>query len=93
MYTLVNWFIIGSGNGLSPLWHQVTTLTNDDSLVIRSLGPNVCEICIQTYQLSYRNVNVKMPSAKWLPICLALIIQEHIRLRQQQQMQNLGPFY
>ena len=28
----LDWVIIGSGNGLLPIWHQAITWTNDDLL-------------------------------------------------------------
>ena len=40
----VNYVIIGSGNGLSPVWHQVITQTIADLLLIRPLDMNFSKI-------------------------------------------------
>ena len=32
MYILLNWIIIGSGNGLAPVWCQAITWANDGLL-------------------------------------------------------------
>ena len=39
VYVSVNWVIIGSGNGLSPLWCQAITWTNAGLLSIGLLSP------------------------------------------------------
>ena len=42
-YMSVNWFSIGSDNGLSPVWRQAITWTNAKLLSIRPLGTNLSE--------------------------------------------------
>ena len=44
LYVPVNWAIIGSGNGSSPVQRQAITLTNVDLLSIGTLGTNFSEI-------------------------------------------------
>ena len=44
---LVNWVIIGSGNGLAPVWCQAITWTNADSLSICPVGTCFSEIWIK----------------------------------------------
>ena len=48
-YVLVNWVIIGSGNGLLPERIQAITWTNADWLWIVSLGINFIEIWIKIH--------------------------------------------
>ena len=38
MYASVNWFIIGSANGLKFVWRHAITGTNADLLPISSIG-------------------------------------------------------
>ena len=40
VYVSVNWVIIGSGNGLSPVWRQAITWINDALLSIGHYGTN-----------------------------------------------------
>ena len=47
LYVSVNWVRIGSGNGLSPVWHQAITWTNAGLLSIGRLGTNFSEIQIK----------------------------------------------
>ena len=60
---------IGSGNELSPVWHQAITWTNADLLSIRPLVMNFSEIWIKTQNFSFIKMHLKMLSAKWLPFC------------------------
>ena len=45
---MMNKVIIGSGNGLMPVWHQAITFTNGDFLcyINQTLGANLYEILI-----------------------------------------------
>ena len=62
---------IGSGNGLSPVRHQVITATNTD-LSIGSLASNVSEVVIKIQTFFWREMHLKMPSAKWRSFYLNL---------------------
>ena len=46
-YKSVNWVNIGSDNGLTPVWHQAITWTNDDLLSFGPLRTNFSEIRIK----------------------------------------------
>ena len=65
----MNWATIGSGNGLSSVWHQAITWTNADLLSIWSLGTNFNEIQINILKLSFVGMHLKMLSVKWWPFC------------------------
>ena len=52
----VNWLDFGSGNGLSPLWHQAITWNNAGSLSIGTLGTNLSETEIKIQNLAFENV-------------------------------------
>ena len=64
--------IIGSDNGLSPGRRQAITWTNDEILLIGSLGTNFSQILIKIYTFSFKKMHWKMPSGKWRPSCLSL---------------------
>ena len=65
----MNWVIIGPGNGLSPVRHQAITWTNAGLLSIRPLGTNFSEIRIKTQKISFKEMHLKMLSAKQRPFC------------------------
>ena len=60
--TLVNYAIIGSGNGLSPVWHQAIIWTNVDLLPIRPLATNFSEISIEIQWFAFEKMNLKISS-------------------------------
>ena len=64
--------IIGADNGLSPGWRQAIIRTNAGILLIGPLGTNFSEILIWIQTFSFRQVHLKMSSAKWRPFCLGL---------------------
>ena len=68
------WVSIGSGNGLLPLQHHAIIQTNDGSFLIGPLGTIFSEIIIKLQQFLYKNMSLKMSSAKWQPLC---ILQYH----------------
>ena len=72
IYASVNYAIIGSENDLSPVRCQAFVWTNDRSLSIGSLGTNFSEILIKITTISFREMRLKMSSAKWQPFCLSL---------------------
>ena len=49
----VNWVSIGSDNGLSPVWLQAITWTNNGLLSIGNLGTNFSEIWIKIHNFSF----------------------------------------
>ena len=63
---------IGSDNNLSPCQRQVIILTNAGILLIWLLGINFSEISIEILTLSFKNMRLKVSSAKWWPFCLGL---------------------
>ena len=65
----MNWVIIGSGNGLSPVRRQAITWTNADLLLIGPFGTNFNEIRIEIQNFSFTKMHLKRLSAKWRPFC------------------------
>ena len=63
---------IGSDNGLLPKRRQAIIWTNAGILLIGPLGTNFSEILIWIQTFSFKKMHLKMPSAKWCPICLGL---------------------
>ena len=76
--------IIGSDNDLSPGWRQAIIWTNVGILLIGPLGINLSEVLIRSHTFSFKKMHLKMPSAnqnssilkmpsaKWHPLCLSL---------------------
>ena len=64
--------IIGSDNGLAPGRCQAIIWTNDGMLSIGPLGTNFSEILIGIQTFSFKKMEFKMSSSKWLPFCLGL---------------------
>ena len=64
--------IIVSDNGLSPSRRQAIIWTNAGILLIRSLGTNFSEILIEIHTFSFKEMHLKMSSAKRQPFCLGL---------------------
>ena len=56
--------IIGTDNGLSPEWCQAIILTSACTLIIGPLGTNVSEILIGIQMFSFKEVDLKVLSAK-----------------------------
>ena len=63
------WVIIASGNGLSPVRQQAITWTNADILSIGPPGANFPEIWIKVPLFSFKEMPLKMSSAKCRPFC------------------------
>ena len=59
-------------NGLSSGRHQAIIWTNAGILLIWPLGTNFNDILIQIHTFSFKNMRLKMSSAKWRPFCLGL---------------------
>ena len=66
---------IGSDNGLLPGWCEAIIWTNVGTLLIGLLGTHFIEILFEIWNISYKNINWKMSSAKWWPFCLVSICQ------------------
>ena len=64
LYASVNWVIMCSCNGLSPVRRQAITWTNAGSLSIGLLGTNFCEIWIGILPFLFKKIHLKMSSAK-----------------------------
>ena len=62
---------IGSDNGLSPGRRQAIIWTNAGILLIGPLGTNVSEILIGIQTFSFKQMHLKMSSAKWRPFVSA----------------------
>ena len=64
--------IIGSDNSLSPGRRQAFIWTNAGILLIEPLGTNFNEIWIAIETFSFKNMHLKISTAKWRPFCLGL---------------------
>ena len=64
-----NLAIIGSDNGLSPGRHQVIIWTNARILLIGPLATNFSDISIKMLAFSFKKMDLKLLSVKWLPFC------------------------
>ena len=65
MYASLNWIIIGSDNGLSPVRRQAIIWTNGGILLIGPLGTNFSVILIGIQTFSFKKLHWKTSSAKW----------------------------
>ena len=79
--------IIGSDNGLSPERRQAIIWTNAGILLIGPLGTKLNEILVEIHTFSFKEMHLKMSSAKWRPFCLGLNV-----LNQQNQRGYQVPF-
>ena len=64
--------IIGSDNGLMPGRRQAIIWTNDRLLLIGPLGTNFSEILMEILTFSFKQMLLKVLSAKRQPFCLGL---------------------
>ena len=64
--------IIGSDNGLSPDRRQAIIRTSAGILLIGPLGTNFSEIVIEILTFSFKEMRLKVSSAKRRPFCLGL---------------------
>ena len=64
--------IIGSDNGLLPGRRQAIIWTSAGILSIGPLGTNFSEILIRIQTFSFKEMHLKLSSAKWRPFCLDL---------------------
>ena len=56
--TSVNWVCIGSGNGLSPIWHQAIIWTSTGLLSIGPSGTNFSEILTKIQKFSFTKMHL-----------------------------------
>ena len=63
---------IGSDNGSSPDGRQANICTNAGILLIWPEGTKFSEILIDILTISFKEMRLKVSSAKWWPICLGL---------------------
>ena len=75
-----NLTIIGSDKGLSPGRRQAIIWTNVGILLIGLLGTNFSEIQIEIRAFSFKNMRLKVSSAKWRPSCLGLNVLNCLHL-------------
>ena len=74
--------MIGSGNGLSPVYHQAITWTNADLLSIGAFRTNFSEILTEIETFSFKEMHLEMLSAKWEPFCLSHnVLKANIQLK------------
>ena len=72
IYASLNWVIIGSDNGLLPVWHKAIICTNAGILLIGPLETSFSEILIGIQTFSFKKLHLKTSSAKWCLFCLSL---------------------
>ena len=77
IYASLNWVIIGSDNGLSPVRRQAIIWTNAPILLIGTLGTNFSEILGEIHSFSFSKMHLKMSSAKWRLFGLGLNELKH----------------
>ena len=68
---------IGSDNGLLPGRHQAIIWTSAGILLIGPLGTNFSEILIGIQTFSFKEMYLKLSSAKRRPFCLGLDVLTH----------------
>ena len=84
---------IGSDNGLAPGWRQTIIRTNDGLLLIGPLGTNFSDTLIEILTFSFKNMRLKVSSAKRRPFCLGLnVLSWHVGPRRitQRKLCRLG---
>ena len=59
-------------NGMSPGRNQAIIWTNAGIYLIRTLGANFSEILREIHAFSFKNMHLKMSSAKCRPFCVGL---------------------
>ena len=77
IYASLNWIIIGSDNGLSPVRRRAIIWTNAGILLIGTLERNFTEILIGIQTFSFKKLHLKTSSGKWRPFCLGLNVLNH----------------
>ena len=72
-----NLIIIGSDNGLSPGGRQAIIWTNAGILLVGPLWINFSEFLTEILTSLFKNMHLKVSSAKWRPFCLGLNVLTH----------------
>ena len=72
IYSSLNWVIIGSDNGMSPVRRQAIIWTNAGILLIGPLGTNFSETLIGIQTFSFKKSHLKASSVKWRLFCIGL---------------------
>ena len=72
IFASLNWVIIVSDNGLSPVRRQAIIWTNAGILLIGPLGTSFSEILIGIQTFSFKKLHLKTSSAKRRLFCLGL---------------------
>ena len=67
-----NWVIIGSGNGLPPVWRQPINWTNADFFSIGPVGISFIPILFEIQTFSFKEIQLKMSFAILHQKCLGL---------------------
>ena len=75
--------IIGSDNGLSPGRRQAIISTNAGILLIGPLRTNFSDILSEIHSFSFKEMHLKMASAKWRPFCFGLNVLKQSSVWQQ----------
>ena len=75
-----HWTHIGSDNGLSPGRRQAIIWTSAGILLIGPLWTNFSEILIRMWIFSFKEMQLKMSSAKCRPFCLGLNVLKKCNL-------------
>ena len=84
VYASEKWAITGSGSGLSPIWHQTFTWTNDHFLSIEPLEVwlNFIEVSSKIQISSFNKMYLKIVTCKNChPFCLLASICEVFTLK------------
>ena len=84
-----NFTIIGSNNGLQPVRRQAIALTNVGTL-IRTSGANFNEILSKIHTYSFKEMHLKMSSAKWQQFCLGFRVLTQFLLKVDQNLTELS---
>ena len=72
---------IGSDNDLSPGRRQAIIWSNAGILLIGPLATNFSEILIEILTFSFKEMHLKVSSAKWRPSCLGLNVLKNVLLK------------
>ena len=72
IYVSMNWVIVGSDNGLSPIRRQAIFCTNAEILLIGPSETKFSEIFIGIQTFSLMKWHLKTSSVKWSLFCLGL---------------------
>ena len=86
IYASVNYSIMGSDNGLSPVRRQAIIWTNVGVLLFGPLGTNFSEIVIEIEIFSFTKLHLKVSSAK---VAAILSRPQCVKYMELQHVQNI----